>query len=128
MITEEDFSRIFAGCEVGNANSALFILRDKVEKKAKTFQGEDITCELIRDKYNKYSQYWKNKYGKQDPKYLSSKDKKKTVYDFLVEGMYNNTYEREDLPRDYYLFGTMQKQELIAKTKTFLINARTKKQ
>jgi hypothetical protein len=126
MITEEDFARVFAGCEVGNSNSSLFILRDKIEKGAKTFQGELITLELIRDKYDEYCQYWKNKYAKSDPKYISSKDKKVTVYDFLMQAMYNNSYEREELPRDYYLFGNTNKQELVVKIKIFIANARRK--
>lgn len=126
MITEEDFAKMFAGCEVGNSNSSLFILRDKIEKGAKTFQGEEITLELIRDKYNKYCQYWQNKYAKSDPKYISAKDKKKTVYDFLMEAMYNNSYEREELPRDYYLFGSTPKDVLVNKTKEFIVNARRK--
>jgi hypothetical protein len=126
MITEEEFGKVFAGVDVGNANTCLFILRDKIEKGAKTFQNELITLELIRAKYDNYSKYWHSKYAKADPKYISSKDKKKTVYDFLMEGMYNNTFEREELPRDYYLFGGMNKELMIQRTKDFKINARRK--
>jgi hypothetical protein len=125
-ITPEEFAHKFQKFDIGNSNSCLFILNDKLEKGATTFIGEPITIDLIYEKYSEYCLWWKGKFFKSDPKYIAAKDKKKSVYDFLMEGLYNNTYEREELPRDLYLFGNTPKDELIQKTQRFIENARRK--
>jgi hypothetical protein len=120
LIKESDFAEAFTGFDIGNSTSALYILRDKIAKETKTFDGQLITLDLIKQLYSKYNKYWIHKYGKNDPKYVSKTEKRKTVYDFLMEGMYNNTYKIEEAPRDSYLFGNMDRQEMIQKTKKFI--------
>lgn len=127
-ITPEEFANCFRDIDVGNANSALFIINDKLEKQAKSFTGDLITPLFIKDKYDEYSRWWKGKFGKNDPKYVSAKDKKMTLYDFLMQGGYNNSYTREDQPRDSYLFGNIPRDVLITKTKEFIKDAKTRKE
>ena len=127
MITEEQFILAFQEYDIGNAQSALFILKDKIEKGIKSFNGTPITILFIKEKYDAYNKWWLGKFGKSDPKYLNAKDKKKSVYDFLVDGSYNNTYTREEQPRDYYLFGKMDKDKMIEITKQFVKDAKTRK-
>ena len=126
-ITPEEFATKFSKCDIGNANSVLFILNDKIEKGTLTFTGDPVTLDLIYKKYIEYSLWWKSKFGKNDPKYIASKDKKMNVYDFIVGGHYNNSFEREEQPRDLYLFGSTPKEVLITKTKDFIEHARSKK-
>jgi len=127
MTIEEEFLKAFELYEIGNSSSCIFIIKDKIEKKAKTLKGDLISIKLIRDKYEEYNRWWISKYGKNDPKYVPTKEKKLNVYDFLIQGGYNNTYVREDQPRDFYLFGNMDKEEMIKKTKNFIDNAGKRK-
>ena len=126
-ITEQEFISAFSEYDIGNAQSSLFILNDKIEKGAKAFNGTPISLLFIKEKYEAYCKWWLGKFGKKDPTYLNAKEKKKTLYDFLVDASYNNTYTREEQPRDYYLFGKMDKDKMIEITKQFVKDAKTRK-
>ena len=128
-ITEQEFSDMFQGIEMGDSTNALYLLRSKTEDNAVTFDGASITPELIRERYEKYDIYWKHKFSKTDQKYINKADRKKTLYDFLLDRMYNNTYKIEEHPRDMYLFGDpikFPREDMFIKTKEFIRNVRTK--
>ena len=128
-ITKLEFSEAFSLYEMGNADSCLIILNDKIKKQAKTFDGVDVNLENCRERYAKYIQWWKSKYGKNDHKYVAKVNQKATVYDFLLNGLYNNSYVIEEQPRDNYLFGDAScfpRQDIILQTKEFIKNARKK--
>ena len=71
LVEPDEFNRTFQNYEVGNKESALYMLNNKIENEEKTFDNKEVTLELLKERYDGYCVWWKSKFGKTDPRYGS---------------------------------------------------------
>ncbi len=86
----------------------------------KTNMGEDVTFELICNKYKEYCDWWDSQYEGRDAQYISKNEKKKEPQDFLKEELYKQRFEIQKTGRDVYLFGSLKSNALKDLHKRFL--------
>jgi hypothetical protein len=87
--------------------------------------GDPVTYELVKQKYHDYIKLWTYKFGRKEKEgFLSTKDpdsKKKTLYDFLGEKLYEQVFQipKTNLEREEYLFGKCNRKDMYDKSDEF---------
>jgi hypothetical protein len=74
--------------------------------------GQPISANLIRKSYENYLNYWKQLYGRKDPRYISKDNQLKSIKDFVIAKDYTREYNTFRTPRDMYLFRDMSDDEI----------------
>ena len=128
-ITLENFTNNFFQLNAtGNPTECFSYIADLCRNGTKP-DGSQITYEWLEEKYKEYFDYWNITFGSRDPKYISGKDKLMTIYDF----MYNSKYKESFViplshfqDRDPYLFGNDDLKTLLAKVEVFTKQIKTK--
>ena len=72
--------------------------------------GDKIEYSWLKEKYKDYIDYWDITFGSRDQKFVAGKDKKRNIYDYMTEELYNNSFEISlSFPdRDHFLFGDIE--------------------
>lgn len=104
----------------GSSVEAWNQLRYIVDNSELNNNGE-VDYYYLYNKYKEYIDYWNTTFGQRDDKYISKSDKKKSIYDFLIENKYNESFEIIlNFPaRDPYLFGEFSLKVLLQKINVF---------
>ena len=94
-------------------------------ENVKLTNGDPVTYDLVKQKYHDYIKLWTYKYGRKEKEgFLSTKDpdsKKKTLYDFLGEKLYEQVFQipKTNLEREEYLFGKTNRKEMYDAAEQF---------
>lgn len=116
-ITLEQFTKSFFSLNpMGSSNEAFNAIYYCINNKQRSDGGE-IEYYWLMDKYKEYITYWNNTFSKTEERFIPKDKKKKTIYEFIVEELYNNSFEIVlSFPdRDYFLFGEYTLRELKLK-------------
>ena len=112
---------IYSLNEEGDPSSLYtFMKNNYVVKPITAFDGTVIDPEYIKKKYTEYLEVWEYDHGNTVAKFISKKDKKKNLRDFLFEKLYNSTFKIPAKKRDIYLFGKLSPSELKLKHQEFI--------
>jgi hypothetical protein len=108
----------------GNPQSAFNYIAELLDpiNENKQLNGDPLTYSFLAAKYKEYIDWWNKKFGKQEEKFIPKKDKKRTIYDFLDERKYNESFEITIMfndDRDPYLFGKDTIDDLLIKVGKF---------
>lgn len=84
----------------------LLVIRNLLENKVKDSNANVLTFSDIIKRYTEYSNFVDNRNRGREPKYLSAKDRKRSIYIFIKKKMYNENFAISDnSPRSKYLYG-----------------------
>lgn len=92
---------------IGNPKECFSYIADLCKTGVKD-DGSQITYEWLEEKYKEYLEYWNVTFGSRDQKYVGNKDKKMSIYDFLYNAKYKESFVialNHFQDRDPYLFG-----------------------
>ncbi|HNX01646.1 MAG TPA: hypothetical protein PKK33_09795 [Candidatus Cloacimonadota bacterium] len=78
-----------------------------------------VTFEYILDKYRKYMGWWENTIGVKGPQWIKESERLKSIFDFLDERLFFQSFELPRRIRDLYIFGTESFESLNIKLKAF---------
>lgn len=89
--------------------------------------GVKLSISILLEKYRQYIKWWTYTYGKQETRYIPSKDRKKTPEQFVLGAEYLNSrvMSSSNPNRDLYVFGPHSKASLhnqLAKFKNTYTN------
>lgn len=105
---------------VGNLSVIIRTVRHKLENASEfKVEGKDLTLDILADKYMRYVEYHKKKYGT-DEKYIPKTEKLADPYEYIEKNMFYTTYGKSRDSRDRYLFGDMTEDELRNSLNKFL--------
>jgi len=127
MIDSKDFEKLWTLNKSGDKNRAKEILTATIEQGCETADGDKLTIDIVIVKYGQYLRWWDHTYGKIDTKYLG-KNHKLDLATWVITAQWNIEYSfTTNVSRDQYLFGNMDRQEMIQKTKEFIENAKKRR-
>jgi len=84
-----------------------------------TIEGKPVTPEVIYNHFAKYLEWWNSKYKGQDDKFITKSEKLKSFSDFVSTGEYKKSFHISDNPRDSYLFGNYDRDDISKRIKQF---------
>lgn len=91
--------------------------------------GNILTWEELIRQYKAHHLAWQKKYSDRDPRYIGSaaEEERKTILDFLINGLYKLSYREPPKPRDNYLFPSIPEEQLLDQLKKFKEKYKIKK-
>lgn len=108
------FETIWELNPIGDKEAAerVFVLHATDGGMGVYIDGKPATAEYIASVYTAYINYWKQLYGKKDPKYISSKDRLLSLMEFLQDKEYRKSFQSFKTQRDVYLFRDLTDEEV----------------
>ena len=112
-ITDEMIERKYFNINpVGTVSIVCRTVKAKLENNIDFIvDGQPLTLDILSDKYMRYVEYHKKKYGT-DEKFVSKAEKLADPYDFVDKNMFYSKYGKSKDSRDRYLFGELDETEL----------------
>lgn len=116
-ITEDEMKRFWALNPTGDYLDTKTIISIHIESKGNGLglvNGMPITAKLIHESYEAYLGYWKQLYGRKDPKYISKDNQLKTIGRFVTDMDYQRAFNSFQTSRDSYLFKNFTNEQIKA--------------